>query len=132
MVKKDVARWLVVLVVAVLTALVGCSIDIAIESLSKFKYTWLKTCILIYLCVCMCVCVCACVCVCVCVCISACVRVHAGMYLLSCSIQGLSYTHVVLSPYLYLSSYSFSCCTLFSIITFIQSIPNIYTFVLRW
>ncbi|XP_063859826.1 H(+)/Cl(-) exchange transporter 7-like isoform X3 [Scylla paramamosain] len=42
-VKKDVARWLVVLVTAVLTALVGCCIDITIESLSKFKYTWLKT-----------------------------------------------------------------------------------------
>ncbi|XP_045130984.1 H(+)/Cl(-) exchange transporter 7-like [Portunus trituberculatus] len=41
-VKKDVARWLVVLVTAVLTALVGCFIDITIESLSKFKYTWLK------------------------------------------------------------------------------------------
>lgn len=46
MVKKDVARWLVVLVTAVLTALVACGIDIAIESLSKFKYTWLQTCIL--------------------------------------------------------------------------------------
>ena len=34
-------------------------------------------------------------CMCVCVCV----------YLPSCSIQGLSYTHVVLSPYLYLSSH---------------------------
>ncbi|XP_050723076.1 H(+)/Cl(-) exchange transporter 7-like isoform X2 [Eriocheir sinensis] len=42
-VKKDVARWLVVLVTAVLTALIACGIDIAIESLSKYKYTWLQT-----------------------------------------------------------------------------------------
>ncbi|KAG0726682.1 H(+)/Cl(-) exchange transporter 7 [Chionoecetes opilio] len=42
-VKKDVARWLVVLMTAVLTALVACAIDITIEVLSKFKYTWLKT-----------------------------------------------------------------------------------------
>ncbi|XP_045599780.1 H(+)/Cl(-) exchange transporter 7 isoform X2 [Procambarus clarkii] len=41
-VKKDVARWLVVLLTAVLTALIACVIDITIESLSKFKYTWLK------------------------------------------------------------------------------------------
>ena len=31
-----------------------------------------------------------------------------GVYLPSCSIQGLRYTRVVLSPYLYLSSFSFS------------------------
>ena len=46
-----------------------------------------------------------CVCVCVCVCLP------------SCSIQGLSYARVVLSPYLYLSSFSFSWCTLFAIIS---------------
>ena len=34
--------------------------------------------------------------------------VAAHLYLSSCSIQGLSYTLVVLSPYLYLSSFSFS------------------------
>ena len=38
------------------------------------------------------------------------------LYLPSCYIQGLSYTRVVLSPYLYLSSFSFSC-TFFAIIT---------------
>ncbi|KAK8748105.1 hypothetical protein OTU49_016319 [Cherax quadricarinatus] len=41
-VKKDVARWLVVLLTAILTALIACVIDITIESLSAFKYTWLK------------------------------------------------------------------------------------------
>ncbi|XP_042209017.1 H(+)/Cl(-) exchange transporter 7-like isoform X2 [Homarus americanus] len=41
-VKKDVARWLVVLLTAVLTALVACVIDMAIECLSGYKYTWLK------------------------------------------------------------------------------------------
>ena len=35
-------------------------------------------------------------------------RLVCPMYLPSCSIQGLSYTHLVLSPYLYLSSLSFS------------------------
>ena len=38
------------------------------------------------------------------------------VYLPSCSIQCLSYTRVVLSPYLYLSSFSFSWCTFFAII----------------
>ncbi|XP_050708525.1 netrin receptor DCC-like [Eriocheir sinensis] len=37
-VKKDAARWLVVL----LTVLVVCGIDIAIKSLSKCKYSWLQ------------------------------------------------------------------------------------------
>ncbi|XP_042861796.1 H(+)/Cl(-) exchange transporter 7-like isoform X2 [Penaeus japonicus] len=41
-VKKDAARWLVVLITGVLTALVACAIDITIEFLSKFKYSWLK------------------------------------------------------------------------------------------
>ncbi|XP_069998850.1 H(+)/Cl(-) exchange transporter 7 isoform X2 [Penaeus vannamei] len=41
-VKKDAARWLVVLITGVLTALVACAIDITIEWLSKFKYSWLK------------------------------------------------------------------------------------------
>ena len=41
---------------------------------------------------------CPCVCVCVCV------------YLPSCNIKGLSYTRVVLSLYLYLSSFSCSWC----------------------
>lgn len=44
--KKDMARWLVVLITGVLTAIVACSIDISIESLSSFKYQWLKECIL--------------------------------------------------------------------------------------
>ena len=58
-----------------------------------------------------CRCVGGCVYVCVCVCVFVCV------YLPSCSIQGLSNTHVVLSPYLYLSSFSFSWCTFCAIIT---------------
>lgn len=41
-VKKDAARWLVVLLTAIFTALIACAIDIAIETLSKFKYMWLK------------------------------------------------------------------------------------------
>ncbi|XP_076030012.1 chloride channel protein 7 isoform X4 [Oratosquilla oratoria] len=40
--KKDAARWLVVMITGILTALVACVIDITIESLSKFKYTWLQ------------------------------------------------------------------------------------------
>ncbi|KAK7079399.1 hypothetical protein SK128_022411 [Halocaridina rubra] len=47
-VKKDIARWVVVMVVGILTAIVACLIDISIESLSKYKYTWLKKCILLY------------------------------------------------------------------------------------
>ena len=54
---------------------------------------------------------------CVCICI----------YLPSYNIQGLSYTRVVLSLYLYLSNVSFDCCTFFAIITFLQSISRIYT-----
>ena len=50
------------------------------------------------------------------VCVHACV----------CNIQGLCYTHVVLSSYLYLSSFLFSC-TFFANITFFQSISSIYT-----
>ena len=44
------------------------------------------------------------------------------LLLLSCHLhilkkQGLSYTPVILSPYLYLSSFSFNWCTFFTIIT---------------
>ena len=60
---------------------------------------------------------CPCLCVCVCVCI----------YLVVVY-KGLSYTNVILSLYLYLSSHSFSCCTFFAIITSsFQSNPSIYT-----
>ena len=40
------------------------------------------------------------------------------VYLPSCSIQGLSYTNVVLSPYLYYFSFAFCWCIFFAIITF--------------
>ncbi|XP_068221966.1 H(+)/Cl(-) exchange transporter 7 isoform X2 [Palaemon carinicauda] len=40
--KKDAMRWLVVMVIGILTALVACVIDICIRELSKFKYHWLK------------------------------------------------------------------------------------------
>ena len=46
------------------------------------------------------------------------------VYLPSCSTQGLSYTNVVLSPYLYLSSFSFIWSTFFDIIS---SSFSIYT-----
>ena len=51
-----------------------------------------------------------CSCVCVCVCVFT--KLH-----LSSSIQGLRYTRVVLSLYLYLSNFSFSWCTFLAIIT---------------
>ncbi|MPC80486.1 Vacuolar protein sorting-associated protein 8 [Portunus trituberculatus] len=47
-----------------------------------------------------------CVCVCVCVCV----------YLPSCIVQGLSWAHGVLSPYLHLSSFSLNLCTLCAVI----------------
>ena len=42
---------------------------------------------------------------------------YMSVYLPSCSIQGLSYTRAVLSPYLHLSSFIFSWYTFFAIIT---------------
>lgn len=40
--KKDAMRWLVVMMIGILTALLACVIDICIRELSKFKYSWLK------------------------------------------------------------------------------------------
>lgn len=40
-------------------------------------------------------------------------EVHIFIYLPSCSIKALNYTHVVLFPYLYLSSYSLTSLSLF-------------------
>ena len=53
--------------------------------------------------------------------------VFTQLYLPSCSIQGLSYTRVVLSPYLYFLSFSFSWCIFFCHYqVHYQSIPSIY------
>ena len=62
------------------------------------------------------------------VCVYVCERVC--VYLPSCSIQGLSYTCVVLSPYLYLSSFSFSWYTFFAIIT--SSFSPFQVSILLW
>eukprot|EP00092_Neocalanus_flemingeri_P026252 GFUD01028453.1.p1 GENE.GFUD01028453.1~~GFUD01028453.1.p1 ORF type:complete len:759 (+),score=230.31 GFUD01028453.1:82-2358(+) len=40
--QKDIQRWLIMLSVGILTALVACSIDITIEVLAKIKYGWLR------------------------------------------------------------------------------------------
>nr|XP_045599968.1 H(+)/Cl(-) exchange transporter 7-like [Procambarus clarkii] len=40
--KKNIARWLVVLMIAALTALVACAMEISIETLSNLKFSWLK------------------------------------------------------------------------------------------
>ena len=42
MLSKDILRWAVMFVVGVLTALVACSIDIAIELLANIKYGLLR------------------------------------------------------------------------------------------
>ena len=49
------------------------------------------------------------------------------VHITSCSIQGLTYTRVVLSPYLYLSSFSFSCC-IFLPLSALLSIHSKYLF----
>lgn len=41
-VKKDLARWLIFMVIGVLTALIACFVNISIEELSKEKYKFLK------------------------------------------------------------------------------------------
>ncbi|KAK8784444.1 hypothetical protein V5799_009187 [Amblyomma americanum] len=39
-------RWLVILIIGILTALTACTIDICIEVISEFKFKLLKKCIL--------------------------------------------------------------------------------------
>lgn len=45
-VRKNLARWFIFLLIGVVTALVACAIDISIEELSKIKYAALSKCIL--------------------------------------------------------------------------------------
>jgi chloride channel 7 len=40
--RKDFARWIVSLIIGVLTALIGCFIAISIESIADIKYDYLK------------------------------------------------------------------------------------------
>ncbi len=40
--KKDLARWLIMALIGVITALIACSIDITIEEVSNIKYAMLK------------------------------------------------------------------------------------------
>ena len=40
--KKDIARWFVVLMIGILTALVACAIDGSIERLSFYKFSYLQ------------------------------------------------------------------------------------------
>ncbi|XP_011503204.1 PREDICTED: H(+)/Cl(-) exchange transporter 7 [Ceratosolen solmsi marchali] len=41
-VKKNIARWFIFLVIGIFTALIACFVDISIEQLSKLKYGYLK------------------------------------------------------------------------------------------
>lgn len=43
---KDIARWIIVLLIGVITALIAFIIDICIEEFTKIKYKQLKKCIL--------------------------------------------------------------------------------------
>lgn len=45
-VKKNLARWLIFLLIGMLTALIACVIDITVEELSHIKFKSLKHCIL--------------------------------------------------------------------------------------
>jgi len=45
-VKKNLARWLIFLLIGMLTALIACIIDITVEELSHIKFKSLKHCIL--------------------------------------------------------------------------------------
>ena len=45
-VKKNLARWLIFLLIGMLTALIACVIDITVEELSYIKFKSLKHCIL--------------------------------------------------------------------------------------
>ena len=43
---KNVVRWFVMVVIGVITALIACTIDIAIEQFAYIKYGLIKKCIL--------------------------------------------------------------------------------------
>lgn len=45
-VKKNLARWLIFLLIGMLTALIACLIDITVEELSYIKFKSMKHCIL--------------------------------------------------------------------------------------
>jgi chloride channel 7 len=45
-VKKNLARWMIFLLIGLLTALIACVIDITIEEVSSTKYKNFKKCIL--------------------------------------------------------------------------------------
>lgn len=45
-IKKNIARWFIFLLIGILTAIIGCIVDISIEELSFVKYGGLKMCIL--------------------------------------------------------------------------------------
>jgi chloride channel 7 len=45
-VKKNLARWMIFLLIGMLTALIACVIDVTIEELSHIKFKSLKQCIL--------------------------------------------------------------------------------------
>lgn len=47
LVRKNIARWFVFLLIGMFTALVACVIDISIEELSHIKYAKLSSCILL-------------------------------------------------------------------------------------
>lgn len=44
LVRKNIARWFVFLLIGMFTALVACVIDISIEELSRIKYAKLSSC----------------------------------------------------------------------------------------
>ena len=43
-IKKNLARWFIFLLIGVITALIACAIDISIEELSQLKYASLSDC----------------------------------------------------------------------------------------
>jgi chloride channel 7 len=46
-IKKDVARWFVMFLIGVFTALIACFIDIVIDQLATLKFNLIKRCILL-------------------------------------------------------------------------------------
>lgn len=48
-VQKNLARWLIFLLIGVITAIIACVIDISIEELSSIKYYGLKKCIILFI-----------------------------------------------------------------------------------
>lgn len=47
LIRKNIARWFIFLIIGMTTALVACAIDISIEQLSELKYGQLSECILL-------------------------------------------------------------------------------------